>query len=124
MDAFGHVNNAVYLTYLEEARVAFMQANNMRSLNRPERSTILAHAEIDYRAPAHLGDVLNIDLVVSKVGNSSYEFTYVVSREGDGALVAQAKSVQVCYNFTLSRVIRVPAEWREALVKFRPKQSL
>jgi acyl-CoA thioester hydrolase len=118
MDAFGHVNNAVYLTYLEEARVAFMRANDMRSLNKPERSTILAHAEIDYRAPARLSDVLNIDMVVSKVGNSSYEFTYDVTREGDGVLIAQAKSVQVCYNFLLNTVIRVPPEWREALVKF------
>ena len=118
MDAFGHVNNAVYLTYLEETRVAFMQANDMRSLNKPECSTIVAHAEIDYRTPAKLGDVLNIDLHVSRVGNSSYEFTYQITQDKDGKLVSEAKSVQVCFNFTLNRVIRVPPEWRERLVKF------
>ena len=118
MDAFGHVNNAVYLTYLEEARVAFFQAHNMRSLDVPERGTILAHAEIDYRTPARLGDVLHIDFVVSHVGNSSYAFTYKVTQDRDGTLVAEAKSVQVCFNFVLNRVIRVPAEWRDTLVKF------
>ncbi len=115
MDAYGHVNNAVYMTYLEETRVAFMQANGMRSLDMPERSTILAHAEIDYRAPARLRDVLNIDLVVSRVGNSSYEFSYTVTQAKDGALVAEAKTVQVCFNFVLNRPIRVPAEWRDRL---------
>ena len=118
MDAFGHVNNAVYLTYLEEARVVFLQTHNMRSLDIPERGTILAHAEIDYRTPARLGDVLHIDFWVSRVGNSSYEFSYKMTQDKNGVLVAEAKTVQVCFNFVLNRPIRVPAEWRNTLVKF------
>lgn len=60
LDAYNHVNNAVYLTYFEEARIAFITAIGMRGLFSPERSTVIAHAEIDYRAPAQLGDRLDI----------------------------------------------------------------
>lgn len=115
LDAYNHVNNAVYLTYFEEARIAFVTAIGMRSLFSPERSTVIARAEIDYRAPARLGDQLNIEVRTGEIRNTSYELLYRIARHDDGLLIATGKTVQVCFNFTLNAPTRLPEEWRTLL---------
>ena len=115
MDIYNHVNNAVYLTYFEEARVAFMSASGLRSLYTRESSTIVAHADIDYKAPAKLGDVLDIEVSVSGVRNSSYALSYRVTRREDNALIATGSTVQVCFNFVLNAPTRIPEAWRTIL---------
>jgi acyl-CoA thioester hydrolase len=115
IDSYNHVNNAVYLTYFEEARVAFTHACGLRALYTRECSTILVHADIDYKKPAFLGDTLLIALSCSAVRNSSFEYTYAITREADAALIATGKTVQVCFNFVLNAPVRVPAGWRDVL---------
>ena len=115
LDAYNHVNNAVYLTYFEEARIAFITAIGMRSLFSRERSTVIAHAEIDYRAPAQLGDQLDIEVCAGEIRNTSYELRYRITRRSDGALIATGKTVQVCFNFALNAPTRLPEEWRALL---------
>jgi acyl-CoA thioester hydrolase len=115
LDAYNHVNNAVYLTYFEEARIAFVTAIGMRSLFSPERSTVIAHAEVDYRAPAQLGDLLDIEVTVGEVRKTSYELNYRIVRRSDGRLIATGKTVQVCFNFVLNAPTRLPEEWRRLL---------
>lgn len=115
LDAYNHVNNAVYLTYFEEARIAFITAIGMRGLFSPERSTVIAHAEIDYRAPAQLGDRLDIAVRTGEIRNTSYELHYRITRQTDGALIATGKTVQVCFNFVLNAPTRLPEAWRALL---------
>ncbi|BCX03723.1 MAG: thioesterase [Candidatus Roseilinea sp.] len=115
LDAYNHVNNAVYLTYFEEARIAFITAIGMRSLFSRERSTVIAHAEIDYRAPAQLGDQLDIEVSTGEIRNTSYELCYRITRRSDGALIATGKTVQVCFNFALNAPTRLPEAWRTLL---------
>ncbi len=115
LDAYNHVNNAVYLTYFEEARIAFITAIGMRSLFSRERSTVIAHAEIDYRAPAQLGDQLEIEVSTGEIRNTSYTLCYRITRQRDGALIATGKTVQVCFNFALNAPTRLPEEWRALL---------
>ena len=110
LDAYNHVNNAVYLTYLEDARIAWLSAARVRQLMSPKFSTILAHIDIDYRAPAKLAEVLTIEIRLSRMGNSSFDFAYRIVR-GD-ALIVVANSTQVCFDFEHNRVSRVPADWR------------
>jgi acyl-CoA thioester hydrolase len=114
LDALNHVNNSVYLTYLEETRIAFMNAHGVGGLSTPERGTILARCEIDYRYPAKLGDTLNIEMRVGEIRRSSFEFIYrIVRPDQRGAkLIATAKTVQVCYNYILNTPIRVPEDWQ------------
>jgi acyl-CoA thioester hydrolase len=115
MDTYNHVNNAVYLTYFEEARIAFITHIGLRSLFSQERSTIIAHAEIDYKAPTRLGDALDIEVSTGEVRNTSYELHYRIVRQRDGALIATGKTVQVCFNFSLNAPTRLPEEWRALL---------
>jgi acyl-CoA thioester hydrolase len=115
LDIYNHVNNAVYLTYFEEARIGYMNATGLRSLFTRERSTIIAHAEIDYKTPAKLGDVLDIHVSIDEVRNSSYSLAYRIVRRSDDALIATGKTVQVCFNFVRNAPTRIPDDWRAVL---------
>ena len=115
IDAMNHVNNSVYLTYLEECRIAFMRTTRIGSLDQPEQGTILARCEIDYRYPAVLGDELEVHMHVGDIRNSSFVFIYTIDRLCDLKLIAQAKTVQVCYNYAIGAPVRIPQRWLEQL---------
>ena len=87
LDAFGHVNNATYLVYAQEARFAWSKMIEM----------VVARAEVDFLAPIYQGDIyLDIEIWVNKIGTSSFGVTYEM-KNGD-ELVAVVKSVQVTFS--------------------------
>jgi acyl-CoA thioester hydrolase len=85
IDAFGHVNNAKYLTYIQEARFLWSPIIEM----------VVARAEVDYIAPIYEGGrFYDVNLWVESIGNSSFTMGYEVV--GDNGLVhAKVKTVQV-----------------------------
>ena len=84
LDAFGHVNNATYLVYAQEARYAWSKMIEM----------VVARGEVDFIAPIYMGDFnLDIEIWVNKIGTSSFGVTYEM-KNGD-ELVAVVKTVQV-----------------------------
>ena len=84
LDAFGHVNNATYLVYAQEARFAWSKMIEM----------VVARAEVDFIAPIYTGDIyIDVEIWVNKIGNSSFGLTYEM-KNGD-ELVARIKTVQV-----------------------------
>ena len=108
VDAMGHVNNAVFLTYIEEARIAYLLR-----FGAEVTQMILARAEIDFRAPLRDGDELEIGVRPAGVGTKSFELEYEV-RSAD-ALAAEAKTVIVSFDYESGRSVEVPQAWREAL---------
>jgi acyl-CoA thioester hydrolase len=108
VDAMGHVNNAVFLTYIEEARIAYLLR-----FGAEVTQMILARAEIDFRAPLRDGDELEIGVRPVGVGTKSFELEYEV-RSAD-ALAAEAKTVIVSFDYESGRSVDVPQAWREAL---------
>ena len=116
-DPMGHVNNAVYLTYLEETRFAHWRAAWGFGTSDPAPDipgVILARVEIDYRAQARSGDVLEIRMRVASLGRSSftYEYELVDSR---GTLVATAKSVMVMFDYATQKPVPIPDAVRAML---------
>lgn len=84
LDAFGHVNNAAYLVYAQEARFAWSGIIEM----------VVARAEVDFIAPIYDGDIyLDVELWVHSIGNSSFGVTYELKNKGE--LLARVKTVQV-----------------------------
>ena len=112
LDPMGHVNNAVFLTYLEQARVAFFSemgaATGLEDMN-----MIVARVEIDFKAPVRFGQVVEVSVRASRFGTKSFDLDYELRVEGE--LVAVAKSVQVAYDYNRREPVPVPAEWREKL---------
>jgi acyl-CoA thioester hydrolase len=114
-DAFGHVNNALYLTYLEQARIAFLQRLGLfgRPESTAEMSMILARCEIDFRAPTTVGDEIEIGVRPARFGTKSFDLDYEL-RSG-GRLIAEAKTVLVAFDYTQNRPIELPDDWRRSL---------
>lgn len=114
LDTMGHVNNALYATYLEEARSAYFREVIGESL--PDVDTVLAHLSIDFRAPIELGDAVSVDLVVPDLGESSIPMEYELRTHG--SLAATAETVQVVWNRDEGGSKPVPNRWRERIESF------
>jgi acyl-CoA thioester hydrolase len=114
IDALGHVNNAVYLSYLEQARVLYFQKLGLRDDQKP--LTLLARNEIDYLRPVLLGEELEVLLRVAKIGTKSLRFEGELRAAGE--LAARAASVLVWYDFEGSSSIAVPDDARRKIEAF------
>ncbi len=113
LDGFGHVNNAVYLTYVENARVAWLAA--VVGARRPEEiRNIMASVTIDFRSQVSYGDELEIGVRAERLGNKSFGLRYLLVR-GDGEVAAEATSAQVMFDFEREESIPLPDEWRRAI---------
>ena len=104
-DPLGHVNNAVYLTYLEQARIVLWRHQLGVQLGRAGEGGvrgqrfILARAEIDFRSQAFDGDELEVRLSLAGFGRSTATYDYEVVDLPTGRLVAAAKTVQVWFDY-------------------------
>jgi acyl-CoA thioester hydrolase len=111
VDAMGHVNNAVYLTYLEEARAAWMLELGLASGH--DFPIIIARAEIDFRSPARFGDEIEVGVRAGRFGTKSFDLEYEL-RAG-GRTVATGKTTCVAYDYERGETVAIPDDWREAL---------
>lgn len=115
-DMFQHVNNAVYLTYFEEARAAYWKA-----LMGPEFKGfdfIIAEATVTYRSPALYDETLDIALWVSKVGTKSFELSYRLTESKAGREIATGRSVQVMYDYERQASVAVADALKDRLAAF------
>ena len=119
LDAFQHVNNAVYLTYFEQGRIEYF-TDNCIPWDWKNTGAILARAEIDYGAPLHFGDNAKIYIRCSRIGNKSVDFEYVIMKSinpDDTLPVAWGKTVLVAYQYASGKSVELPHYAVEALVK-------
>jgi acyl-CoA thioester hydrolase len=108
LDSLGHVNNAVFLTYLEQARIAFLAPRGADI-----DGMILGRVEIDFRSPVRLGETVEVAVEPGRVGTKSFELAYRLTVED--RLVAEAKSVLVAYDYARRASRPLPGEWRKLL---------
>ncbi|HEY7410800.1 MAG TPA: thioesterase family protein [Vicinamibacteria bacterium] len=108
LDAIGHVNNAVYLTYLESARLAWW-----RQVSGRERyDMMLARAEVDYRSPVVFGESLAVGVRCASIKRSSFVLELEVRERETGRLVAEARKVCVHFDHGAGRSAPLPADLR------------
>jgi acyl-CoA thioester hydrolase len=116
-DPLGHANNAVYLTYLEQARLHCWRAMwGFGDADSTVPGVIMARAEIDYRRPAHYGETLEVRISLAAIGKTSFTYDYEVVDE-QNRLVASARTVQVMYDYTSARPVPIPVDIREKMTK-------
>ena len=119
-DPLGHVNNAVYLTYIEQARIELWrrQVGSLSRL-RPDgtrgQGFILARAEVDFRSQARDGDELEVRLSLASFGRSSAVYEYEVVDVLSGRIVAQAKTVQAWFDYDANRTVPLTDELKAKL---------
>lgn len=120
-DAMGHVNNAVYLTYLEVARTAYWhKVFDIASYN--DVDFILARAEIDFVAPVFVEDVCEVWIRTNEIGTKSFRFAYELLAHG--RVVARAETVQVMYDYAGSRTKALSEAQRSAILAFEEPGSV
>lgn len=111
LDTLNHVNNAVLVSYIEQARWKWWH----RYLGtRPfeEEGFLIARVEVDYREPIFMGDEVHVELWCPRVGRTSFDLGYRVTRGPGGALLAEARTVQVMLDFKTQRPTPVRDEAR------------
>lgn len=120
-DPMGHTNNAVYLTYLEQARLAHWQSlwgYMPQAAQVNGRGVILARVECDYKRAARFGETLEVRMRVADVGRSSFKYEYEIV-DAKGGIVAAAKTVQVMYDYSTEKPVMIPDDIRALLTAAR-----
>ncbi|MGH7731744.1 MAG: acyl-CoA thioesterase [Candidatus Eiseniibacteriota bacterium] len=116
-DAMGHINNAVYVTYLEVARQVYWARLDATSDYR-RVPFILAHVTIDFRSEALVNERLEVGIRMEWIGARSFAFGYRIWEKTSGRTVAEASTVQVCYDYAAKKTIPMPDGLRRALETF------
>ena len=112
VDGAGHVNNAVFLTYIESARIAFARHLGLvRSLE--DLGMIVARVEMDFRSPIALGEEVDVGVRIPRLGTKSFGMDHALY-VGD-RLVAEAKTVLVAFDYASGESIDLPDSWRRSL---------
>ncbi|MFC7079931.1 acyl-CoA thioesterase [Halorussus caseinilyticus] len=114
LDTMGHVNNAVYASYFEQARVAYFE--EVLDVPLREIESVLASLEIDFRRPVEIEDEVTVALRVPELGESSVPMEYEV--RADGHVAATGETVQVAVDSETKSSRPIPDAWRKQIRDF------
>ena len=124
LDPQWHVNNARYLTFVESARLGYIQnlglwdGKSFRDLG-----LIVADARITYLEPIFLEQSIRIGVCVTRIGNKSLDFVYQVEDSDIGKVLATATTIMVAYSYHSLSTISVTDEWRQKIGQFEQFSS-
>jgi len=122
LDAYGHVNHAVFLTYFETARIEALQAIgcDLAVLREQGLSLVIVALEVSYRQPATMGDELAISTAITELGGSSQQWRQVCTRAGRTVVEGTLRAATVGPD---GRALRMPDDLRAALTQLMPAED-
>ena len=109
-DMLGHINNASYFTYMEEARLYFVE-----SLKLTGGSLIIASAKVDWRRQAYFPDVLEAETWVKRIGNSSFDVATTLRSGNSGEVVFEGVATLVHFDYEAQKAVSIPDVYRQKL---------
>ena len=116
MDAFQHVNNVVFVRWMETARMAYLERIGFaRQESEAGTGPILARTAIDYRLPLAYPDRVRVDATVTRIGRSSFTMGLRIVSEAQRAEVATGEQVMVVYDYRAGRTAEVDGALRAAI---------
>ena len=110
LDGYGHVNSAVYFTYLETARVKLFR-EEFEALTRQGVYLVVARAECDFRQPILFSDSIQVTVRISRIGGASFDLEYRL-HDGHGKTFADARTTMVCFDNSAQTTVPVPQSIR------------
>src|SRR3989442_2663912 len=114
IDGMRHVNNAVYFTYMEQARSEwYRQLMGIQSV--AEFDFILAHASCDFKEAIGFGETVVVTATLTKIGNSSFRFAYEIRSKENRTLFAPGDSMQRSYDYQADQPLPIPQPYRNKL---------
>ncbi len=119
LDFQGHVNNAVYLSWLEHARWEGLVAYGLGRdyFHKEGVAPVVARAVMNYRRPAFLGDRVEVSLTSGRVAGSRFWLQHAIKRVEDGRILVDGELVCVCIHLASGRPTRVPEVLRAILAE-------
>jgi len=119
LDPQGHVNNAKFLTYLEQGRVFyFKQLKLWEGGSFLNFGIILADIQITFHKAIQFGDPIRVGVRITRLGNKSMTSEYRLEDGRDESVFATGSSVLVAYDYQAKKSIPIPAQWRKAIMQF------
>ena len=120
LDPQGHLNNAKYLTYFEQARISYWIKMGFFTKDQSfmELGVILADVHITYLEPVYFGQSIKVGVHVTKLGNKSMRWEQNVVDADTGKELAKGEVIIVAYDYQQEKTIPIPQEWREKIAEF------
>ena len=116
MDAFGHVNNVVYIRWFESGRIDLLDSfKSVVTMDPAGIGPILASVHCDYKKQLHFPDTVHIGTRVGNIGRTSAVAEHVVYSEKLQAVAATGTSTMVVFDYKANRPVRVPDELRAVM---------
>jgi len=115
IDAFGHVNNAVFFSYVELARIRYLLDVLQPDVPFDRLPLILARVELDFRSPIEFGEDVTVETRVDRIGRTSFGMSHRMTAGVDGRLVGDVQTVLVTYDYAAARPMPVPDDWRRSI---------
>ena len=119
LDPQWHVNNARFLSFIEQARYAYLiELDLWDGVDFFNLGLIVADIHMAYLAPIELGQTVRIYIRADRLGNKSLTFAYEIRDEATGLLHARAETVMVAYDYHTHQSITLPQSWRERITAY------
>ncbi|GAA4333718.1 thioesterase family protein [Mucilaginibacter gynuensis] len=118
MDSYGHVNNAVYLTYFEIARSNYWR--DAIGWDWTSAGVILGRSEINYLKPLTINDKISCYVRTTRIGNSSFDVMHVLVKHtpnGD-EVCTTGKTVCISYDYSANKSVSIPKEQRQKMIEY------
>ncbi|WP_342645089.1 thioesterase family protein [Mucilaginibacter sp. CSA2-8R] len=118
IDAYGNVSNTIYLTFFEIARLSYWR--EIVEWDFKTNGVILGRSEINYLKPIAVGDQIACYLRTSRIGNSSFDVTYVLVKHTPNGeeICTTGKSVCISYDYANNKSIPIPQRERERMIEY------
>jgi acyl-CoA thioester hydrolase len=118
LDMMGHVNNAVYFTYMEIGRTKYWQ--QAIQWDWKKTGVVIGQASINYLKPILLGDKISIYVRTSRIGNTSFDLEYIIIKEKNGEEIVCSKGKTVCvvYDYESKSPVQIPLKERNKMIEF------
>jgi acyl-CoA thioester hydrolase len=115
-DSMQHVNNVVYFRWCESARIAYFGQIGLADRRTAEHvGPILASIKCDFRRQLNFPDTIRIGARITRIGRSSLSMQHQVESSAQRAIVAEAESTMVVFDYDAGRPHAVPDEMRRAI---------
>jgi acyl-CoA thioester hydrolase len=120
LDPQGHLNNAKYLTFFEQARVHYMIHLGLFTQEQSfmKIGVIVADAHVVFLTPIHFGDDVKVGLRTTKLGNKSMMVEQNIVNIANDQEMAKGEIVMVTFDYHSKKTISIPDEWRDKISKF------
>lgn len=118
IDAIGHINNNVYLSYFDLGKSSYFEAIRGTAINWLDSAIVIVHMEIDFLRPVFYREEIVVDSKIIKLGDKSGVFVQQIRNPKTDAIKCRCKSVFVAFDATSQKSTPIPDTWRTAISKF------